>query len=141
VIAGFDDPRARRCLPAGRHCAEELVIERVAWIEGESYPRTVTVDPDLDPPPVARQSIRRSAAAAAANLPGGAVPLLTALVRPGTIIYMDPAMAQIVARLEQDAVWYVRGVDAAAEPPGIAWVITDAAGEPILSGTLPFTGG
>lgn len=141
VIARFDDPRARSCLPVGRHCGEELVVERVAWIEGGSYPRTITVDPDLDPAPGASASLRHSAAAASALLPDGAVPLLTALVRPGTITYIDPAMAPVVAGLEQRAVWYVRGIDAAAEPAGISWVIADAAGEPILSGILPFEGG
>ena len=31
VVAHFDDPRAEPCVPEGRHCGQELVIESVAW--------------------------------------------------------------------------------------------------------------
>ena len=36
---GLTMPRAAQCIPGGRHCGQELVVERVAWIDGEDFPR------------------------------------------------------------------------------------------------------
>jgi hypothetical protein len=141
VIARFDDPRARRCVPAGRHCGEELVVERVAWVEGEDYPRTVTVDPAVTPDPGTVTSLAPAARRAASHLPVGSVPLLTALVRPGTITWMDPAMASVVAGLDEEVVWYVRALDNARTPSAIDWVVADPSGAVLLRGSTPLAGG
>ncbi len=141
VIARFDDPRARRCVPVGRHCGEELVVERVAWVEGEDYPRTVTVDPAVTPDPGTAGSLAPAARKAASHLPEGSTPLLTALVRPGTITWMDPAMASVVADLDAGAVWYVRAVDDARTPSAIEWVLADPSGAALLRGSTPLAGG
>jgi hypothetical protein len=141
VIARFDDPRARRCVPVGRHCGEELVVERVAWVEGEEYPRTVTVDPAVTPDPGTVGSLAPAARRATSHLPEGSMPLLTALVRPGTITWMDPAMASEVAGLDEGAVWYVRALDHARTPSAIDWVVADSSGALLLRGSTPLAGG
>ena len=141
VIARFDDPRARRCVPVGRHCGEELVVERVAWVEGEDYPRTVTVDPAVTPDPGTTRSLAPAAKNAASHLPEGSMPLLTALVRPGTITWMDPAMVSVVSGLDVGAVWYVRAIDDARTPSAIDWVLADPSGAMLLRGSTPLAGG
>jgi hypothetical protein len=141
VIARLDDPRARRCVPVGRHCGEELVVERVAWVEGEDYPRTVTVDPAVTPDPGTVGSLAPAARRATSHLPEGSMPLLTALVRPGTITWMDPAMASEVAGLDEGAVWYVRALDHARTPSAIDWVVADSSGALLLRGSTPLAGG
>ena len=141
VIARFDDPRARRCVPVVRHCGEELVVERVAWVEGEDYPRTVTVDPAVTPDPGTTRSLAPAATRAASHLPEGSMPLLTALVRPGTITWMDPAMVSVVSGLDVGAVWYVRAIDDTRTPSAIDWVLADPSGAMLLRGSTPLAGG
>jgi len=141
VIARFDDPRARRCIPVGRHCGEELLVERVAWVEGEDYPRTVTVDPAVTPDPGTVRSLAPAARRAASHLPEGSMPLLTALVRPGTITWMDPSMASVVASLDMGAVWYVRALDDPRTPSAIDWVLADPSGAVLLRGSTPLAAG
>lgn len=138
VAARFDDPRARPCIPAGRHCGEELVVERVVWIDGDSYPRMLAVGPTAEPQPPARR-LRSAGRAAERGLGAGATPLLTVLVRPGTIAYIDPAMAPILPDLDADAVWYARGLvlGEGQDEHRIAWVVAEADGTLIASGRLP----
>lgn len=45
VLAHFGDPRAASCSTGGRHCGEEPVIERIAWIYGASARPAVAVRP------------------------------------------------------------------------------------------------
>ena len=38
ILGRFGDDRAEPCVPGGRHCGQELVVERVAWVDGIEYP-------------------------------------------------------------------------------------------------------
>ncbi len=139
IVARFDDPRARACLPAGRHCGEELVVERVVWVDGQSYPSLLAVDPGVTGAPSAT-GLRTAGRAAERALGTGATPMLTALLRPGAITYIDPVMAPIVAGLDQDAVWYVRGLHLEPGANAIAWVIAERDGTFLLHGSVPVAG-
>jgi hypothetical protein len=136
VIARFDDERARRCLPAGRHCGQELVVERVAWVDGESYPAILAIDPAVTPVRSSHQ-LRSAARAAERGLGIGATPLMTVLVRPGTIAYIDPLMAPFLPDLGPGPVWYVRGLRQEPGAGTIGWVVAEEDGSLLLSGLLP----
>ncbi|MEO5965739.1 MAG: hypothetical protein ABIR11_09765, partial [Candidatus Limnocylindrales bacterium] len=83
VLARFNDERAERCVPGGRHCGQELVVERVAWVEGQDFPRTIALDPALGDVERTGATLLRSASLARSALPPTAYPLLTVLVAPG----------------------------------------------------------
>lgn len=135
VIARFDDQRARRCLPAGRHCGQELVVERVAWTDGDSYPPMIATGPGV--PLVRAGRLFAAGRAAERGLGAGSTPMMTVLVRPGTITYIDPAMAPLLRDLGQGPVWYVRGLQLAPGGDAIAWVIAEPDGSFLLRGELP----
>lgn len=136
LIVRFDDLRARECLPAGRHCGEELVVERVVWVDGDSYPAIRAVEPAVPVTPPAIR-IRTAGRAAERGLGASATPMMAVLVRPGTIAYIDPAMAPLLAGVGPDPVWYVRGLRLGPGEPAIQWVIARADGSLILDGEQP----
>jgi hypothetical protein len=136
VVARFDDPRARECLPAGRHCGEELVVERVVWVDDDSYPAIRAVEPAVPiTPPAIR--VRTAGRTAERGLGSSATPMMTVLVRPGTIAYIDPAMAPFLADVGPDPVWYVRGLQLGPGDTAIEWVIARADGSLLLRGLQP----
>ena len=132
LLARFSDSRAEECIPYGRHCGQELVVERVAWVDGTEYPRTATVDPDAETPERTGAAVRRDQALAAATLPAGGYPLLTALVDPGMIGEVEPTAAAAATELS-DPVWLVRGLHARGDPSRIDWRIVTADGREILA--------
>ena len=136
VVARFDDPRARECLPAGRHCGEELVVERVVWVDGDSYPANRAVEPAVPVTPPAIR-VRTAGRAAERGLGSSATPMMTVLVRPGTIAYIDSAIAPFLTDIGPDPVWYVRGLQLGPGEPAIEWVIARADGSLLLRGLQP----
>jgi hypothetical protein len=141
LIGRFGDDRAERCVPEGRHCGQEFVVERVAWVDGADYPATATVDPDLGAAGLTGADLRREAAAAGATLPATTYPLLEVLVSRATIAHIDPAIAAGVTALDPAAtVWLVRGLRARGDPTWIVWRVLSADGGRVLaSGSLRTT--
>jgi hypothetical protein len=135
VVARFDDPRARACVRAGRHCGEELVVERVVWVEDDSYPANRAVGPAV---PLITPAIRVRTAGRTAErgLGATATPMMTVLVRPGTIADIDPSMAEFLPDVGPDPVWYVRGLRLGLDPT-IVWVIARADGSLLMRGEQP----
>jgi hypothetical protein len=139
MLARFDDARAHPC-PEGRHCGQELVVERIAWVDGDTFPRTATVDPEVSGGPPTSEVERQSADALTALPPDG-YPLLAVLLRPATIARIDPAIAAATEALTPaDAVWLVRGLHEQGDPTHIDWRIVARDGERvILSGSIQTT--
>jgi hypothetical protein len=142
LLARFSDPRAEPCVPAGRHCGQELVVERVAWVDGIEYPTTPTVDPAVDAPATLPE-LRRDAANAEAALPPDGYPLFAALVDTTTVATVEPDAARDASRLA-GSVWFVRGLNAAGDPSRVDWRIVRPDGLGVLAegsvNTLRFPG-
>jgi hypothetical protein len=135
VLARFDDARAMPCIPEGRHCGQELVVERVAWMDGEVFPPSIaTVDPWLAGGPLVDPVIENQRDQAVARLGPDSYPLLAALVRRGTLEDMHPVAAAAVADADFTAgLWYVRGLEVAGRPDRIDWLIVDGFTEQTLA--------
>ena len=132
VLARFDDPRAAPCVPGGRHCGQELVVERVVWIDGEDFPRVVTIDPGLRIDTDGGR-IRGQADWAVSTLPPEGYPLLAVLVRTDTLATLDPDAAASVPTDARDGVWYVRGLSHVGDPDQVDWLVLDAIDQRILA--------
>jgi hypothetical protein len=135
LIARFDDSRAEACVPAGRHCGQELVVERVAWVDGARYPRGTALDPavSINGP---LGDVLDQADVAVAQLADDGYPLLAALVTPATLATMDGAAAGGLARAGASGpVWYVRGLRPAGDTTTIEWAVVSEAGERLAAGT------
>jgi len=132
IIGRFNDPRARPCEPAGRHCGLELVVEGVAWVDGTTYPTTPTLDPLVDVPDDSIATLRGDAALAEAFLAPGAYPLLTALVDPTTIAAIEPRAASAAARLTEPA-WLLRSLHERGDTSRIYWLIVAEDGSAVMA--------
>ena len=134
VLGRFSDARAQPCIPEGRHCGQEFVVERVAWVEGDEYPITPTVDPAADVTGRTVADLRREGRLAASALAPGGYPLLSVFMSPGSISRMEPSAAPAAAELEPStAVWFVRALRARGDPVWVDWWIVDVAGDRILA--------
>jgi hypothetical protein len=131
LLARFSDPRAEACVPEGRHCGQELVVERVAWVDGNEYPTTPTVDPAVDDGRTLAE-LRRDAATAATSLPAGGYPLLTALVDPATVAAVEPDATDAARRLS-GPVWLLRGLRVEGDPARVEWRIVARDGRDVLA--------
>jgi hypothetical protein len=142
LLARFSDPRAELCVPGGRHCGQELVVERVVWVDGSDYPTTPTIDPAVDAGRTLAE-LRPDAAVAGGSLPAGGFPLLSALVDPGTVAAIEPAAADAAARLS-GPVWFLRALHAQGDPTRVDWRIVSRDGTAVLAegsvDTTPFPG-
>jgi hypothetical protein len=112
VIGRFGDPRAERCRPGGRHCGEEFVLERVAWIDGRWSDRDLARDPAIGPGAIARGSVTRAIASREADR--GEVILSRAVVRRKLLSFIDPAAARALGANAGREVWYIRSL---GKPP------------------------
>lgn len=133
LIARFDDPRAIPCEPGGRHCGEELVVERVAWVEGREWFRATLLDPllDIDRDHDEWRARRRSAIAV---MPGTPAVLTAALLSEPTLARVDPAVGAVLHGRPLEAVWYLRALEPAPTPRVVWAVVDDATGELLASG-------
>jgi hypothetical protein len=134
VLGRFGDDRAEPCVPGGRHCGQEFVVERVAWVDGADYPTTTTtVDPAASTAGLTESDLSREASLARAALGPGAFWLMDALMLPPTIERLEPAADAAAASLDPSTpVWFVRGMHALGDPNQIDWLIVDATGERVL---------
>ena len=139
IIGRFNDSRARPCEPAGRHCGLELVVERVAWVDGTAYPTTPTLDPLVEVRDGSIASLRRGASLAEGFLASGAYPLLTALVDPSTIAAIEPRAASAAARLTEPA-WLLRSLHERGDTSRVYWLIVAEDGSAVVaSGSVDTT--
>lgn len=140
LLGRFDDPRAVKCRPGGRHCGEELAIDRVAWADGEVWRRSTAFDPLVDAD--IREKAWRSRPAIVASTLRGNPPLLSAtLVAPQTLARVEPAAADALPRNPPEALWFIRGLAVTTgrrgEPPvgHVTWTLVDAkTGEMLAQG-------
>lgn len=136
VIARFDDPRATPCVPQGRHCGQELVIERVAWVEGRDFPAVPTIDPALGTAASTGADRRDEAATARDAMTSDGYELLTAYMLPAMLSQFHPEAAEGLA--PDHAVWYVRGLHRAGDPSLIDWLVMDpGTGRIVARGSIP----
>ncbi|MDQ3871274.1 MAG: hypothetical protein M3301_06635 [Chloroflexota bacterium] len=144
LVGRFDDPRAVRCPPDGRHCGEELVVDRVGWSDGEVWRRSTAFDPLLD------AKIRDRAWKARFGLVGSAFPgntpiLSATLIASQNLPRLEPqAAAAVTRRNPRDALWLVRALVVGAGRRGepavgrVVWAIVDAStGEIVARGPAP----
>jgi hypothetical protein len=115
LIARFDDSRAERCVPEGRHCGQELVVERVAWVDGNVLAVAEAVDPGID-----AQTLATTEVPAFRTM---AYPLLSAYVLPALLERIDPVAATQAGAT--GPVWYLRGLVGLGEPDQIEWSVID----------------
>ena len=146
VLGRFDDPRADPCRPGSRHCGEEFVVERVAWVDGQLWRRTLSFDPKLDADlrEVAWEQ-RRSILGTAA--PAGRV-LGAAFLAPATLADFHPAAAKALPADPPESVWLLRvldvrpgdgptepsaGTKSAATIGGVVWLVLDGSTGRVLA--------
>jgi hypothetical protein len=142
VLGRFGDERARACQPAGQHCGEEFVVERVAWLDGEDWYRTTVLDPliDLD---VNDDGWRERRLTARALMEARAI-LSTAYVQPETLERIDPGAAAVLPDAWDEPVWYVLGLDVLPGESGEAvgrtrWILVTEDGKVLARGGEPAT--
>ena len=98
------------CGPVLADCEIAFDLDAVAWVSGSPYGVQPVIGPQIDA--IARDWVlaNRQAAEALAVGPSGIV-VSTALVRPVTLVTLDPKAARIVRRHPPPGlVWYIRGV-------------------------------
>lgn len=125
LLGRFNDDRAATCVPGGRHCGQEFIVERVAWVRGDEDPGYATVG-RVDRAAFTGAELRRETDCIQTILEGEieTFPLLLALVRPGAVGELDPAMAPAAAGLPPDEpVWAVRVLATRGDPRVIRWAL------------------
>jgi hypothetical protein len=145
VIGRFTDADRDTCASEGRHCGEAFAVERIAWVNGDDYPRMTMLDPALDVDwGDATWRSRRDHARSA--LGERRIPLAIAFATPELLRRLDPQAAALAGEVLErrgtaatSAVWYVRGLDFDAgtvrvAPPRLAWVVVDDAGTVLAAG-------
>lgn len=143
VLGRFNDDRAATCVPGGRHCGQEFVVERVAWVDGAEYPVSPAIDPATAAAGRTPATIREEADAVATLITtgGSAYPLLVAYAMPSTVASIDPALAGAAGRLRQDEpVWVARVLRSRGNPGVITWsLIDETTGRPVAGGSIETT--
>lgn len=130
---------------------DDFVVERVAWVAGDDWDVTLTIDPALEVEPNIPE-VQASVREATARLGGGPLVTATAVVRPEALATIDPdaaaAIPSIPAARRLRPVTYVRGL--LIEPAGTAataegsatvtWIVLDSiTGEVLAGGRRPGT--
>lgn len=144
VLGRFTPMEPGPCIGGSRTC-EAFSVERVAWVAGEAYLRTTTIDPALEVD-WADEDWRARRSAARAALGFDRTPLLTAYVAPETLARIDPVAAQAVrdvagGRPPGAAIWYVRGLEGSRDPTGgetgqVVWAVVDATGQTVIATSM-----
>jgi hypothetical protein len=128
LIGRFDDPRAVSCQPGGRHCGEELVVERLAWAEGRWRERVVVRDPGLPGSQAAGNPLALRVIASR-EADRGEVILGQAIVRLERLRTIDPdaaAAAEAAAGPVEGALWYLRTMRSWPETGiVVGWAVVD----------------
>lgn len=128
---------------------DEFIVERVAWVAGEAWDVTLTIDPALDVDPNIPE-VRASVGEATSQLGGDPIITATAVVRPDALAAIDPqaavALPPIPAARRLRPVTYVRGLligpgGSSATPDvtaTITWIVLDSiSGEVLADGRRP----
>lgn len=137
LIGHFRDGRALGCVPDGRNCGHEMVIDRVAWADGRELPRSLVVSlPSRDAQPTRPPARAGSIVEFYGTLP---VRTVSVLGLAGEDLHLvDPDAAAVVAsRGAPPAIaWYVRFIVPEAVNGRVNWatgwaVVDDATGRVI----------
>jgi hypothetical protein len=130
---------------------QDFIVERVAWVAGEDWDVTLTIDPALDVEPNIPE-VQASVRDAVSRLGGDAIVTMTAVVRPDALAAIDPeaaaALPPIPAARRLRPVTYVRGlqIDPAGDGTGatagatatVTWIVLDSiTGEELAAGRRP----
>lgn len=109
LIGHFGDPRATRCAPEKlRTCTQRFVLDRAAWVAGESFGAEVWPgDPSVGNVPVMTPAAVQRLAERTLG-PDGLV-LSLAAVRGKDLAYWDPTTP--IDPAGTDVIWYVWAVD------------------------------
>lgn len=127
LLGSFDDARA----VCTQRCDEAFVVSRVAWVAGDEWDVTLTIDPAMAVEPNIPE-IRDTIADATGRLGDAALILQTAVVRPDVLARIDTvaaaALPDIAPRMRLRPVTYVRGLVSGADAgaPAIGWVVLDS---------------
>jgi hypothetical protein len=126
LVGSFDDPRST----CTQRCDEAFVVSRVAWVAGDEWDVTLTIDPAMAVDPNIPE-IRKTIADATRRLGDAALILQTAVVRPDVLARIDAgaaaALPDIAPRMRLRPVTYVRGlVEGADGGRAIDWVVLDS---------------
>ena len=131
LVGHFGDPLALSChLDDLRACAGTLVIDRVAWIDGEPLGPRVPPPGFVLPQPAVTQQLFDVARLVREELPAdGTVQSMTVL-EAQDLASLDPtAIIDLDARA---VIWYVRAVEAGTNRIG-SFIVDDATGELLWS--------
>jgi hypothetical protein len=140
VIAHFGDPRAAPCTAAGRHCGDELVIDRVAWALGAPVRPPVAVLPEASPgagtPAAADARLSGWDAMSLAEETYGGIRGLSASGVPAAALELvEPAAAGAVA--SPGLTWLVRAIvdPRPSDPLGATrtWLVVDDASGAVMA--------
>ncbi len=127
-------------------CVDPFTIERFAWASGSAITLAPAAEagltPDAADPVVAALQQTTSAALG----PNTAL-LQVVLLRPGSLVAVDPAAAAAIGEGRSRPVWYVRGLDVSGDPlpdpahpqgpAQIRWAVLDpGSGAVIAAGSL-----
>lgn len=136
LLGKIGDPRRPECRPSGRHCGEELSLERLLWIEGEWHDRQVVrATPRPDDPELSARILRRRIDEA---VPGAGALLSETLLPQGRLASVDPDAARAVEPSGQGPLWYVRILIRLPGPGGtyprdVGWAVIDDATGTVLA--------
>jgi hypothetical protein len=135
LIGHFRDGRTLGCVPDGRNCGHELVVDRVAWADGRELPSSLAVSL---PGPLNAPTRPPAGAGRIVELLG-AVPVRAvsvAGVQGEDLHLLDPDAAAVVASsgAPPEIAWYVRFIVPDSVNGRVRWtvgwaVVDDATGE------------
>ena len=135
VVVGHIGEKQLPCEAMADDCRSDIVVERVTWVDGNSFDPGPVYDAYLDvaPPSLALRGLLSAETLAI----GGAGTILQAsLIRPTTVAAVDADAARAMAASPRpgDLVWYVLGLETGYDirdplhgvaPPRYSWVVLD----------------
>ena len=125
VLAHFGDPRVASCSMGGRHCGEELVIDRIAWADGKPTRPAVAVRPAGPVMETARTGWDAMELAEAAY--GGIQAVAVAGIPAADLATVEPAAAGLAS--PSGFAWLVRAIvePGPRDPRGAirTWLVVD----------------
>ena len=134
IVGRAEDPGAP-CTTGRRGCGERLVADLVSWADGAPFDPGPVFDAGLEIPPASIAYRRLDEAKTLATGWSGTI-LVAAVVRPRTVVEIDPGAAAAMAAGPEprELVWYVRALETGYDPtryplgyapPRLSWAVLD----------------
>jgi hypothetical protein len=134
LVGRTEDPDAP-CTTSTRGCGERFVADLVSWADGAPFDPGPVVDAGLRVP-LASSAYRRLDEAKTLATGWSGTVLVAAIVRPQTVVEIDPAAAAAMATGPRpgELVWYVRALETGYDPtryplgyapPRLSWAVID----------------